>query len=175
MRFKAFFLVALLFVFLLCEALASPGLKLGWVQYSPKSGRIVAEIFNDSNETAEGFAVDFFADDQKVGTFWENGEAQLELAPHSIMQVYQNFPNDRKTHGFSAVVYAAGEESNGTTGENSASEKFLGEADRQRLLEEKGKGTNAGESGFMQIAAVAALALVLAIIIIFAIMKVRKK
>lgn len=106
MRFVLYPLLLLSLCIFIGAAYALPNLKVSWVQYSPATERVVAEISNDSAENASGFSVEFLADGKTIGSV--GTEEPLMLEAHSVMHVYTSYPNDGKSHEFSAIVDPVG-------------------------------------------------------------------
>lgn len=81
---------------------ALPNLRLNWVQYDPVQGIIAAEVFNDSEETADNAKVAFYADGAIIAIYPD--EQTIALGPKSTMTAIASFPFDGNNHEFYAMV-----------------------------------------------------------------------
>ena len=97
-------LAILLTILLFSTAQAAPNLKINWLQYSPQYGRLVAEIFNDSEETVDDFTVEFYADNELFHSYAP--ETPLSLNPKSTIQLFARFAFDGKDHTFRVEAIA---------------------------------------------------------------------
>lgn len=92
------FVVALVFALMALPVFA---LTVKWVEYSPESQRIVAQVFNNSSEPVENFNAVFFVDGKETGSF---GREDLSVPPRGTMTVFIDFPFDGKEHEFSVKI-----------------------------------------------------------------------
>lgn len=92
---------ALLAVLLIAFSAGATGLQINWVEYNPSTGRLVAQLLNDSEEPVGDFIVHFYADNSPIGVFGQDG---LVLEPGSTISTFVNYGFDGKPHEFSAKV-----------------------------------------------------------------------
>jgi len=99
MKTRAIIIGAILFTLLLSSAYSLPNLKMEGIEYSPVSGRIVAQVVNDSKEDIEEFKIAFFVDGEQL---FFSSEAGYSLGQNSTISLYAEYPDDGKEHDFFA-------------------------------------------------------------------------
>jgi len=122
MRPSHIILTASLLFLMLSSASALPNIKVNWVQYNLESGRIVAEIYNDSEEIATEFLVDFYVDGELYSTY--SAETPITLNPKSAINVFSDFLFDEKGHHFFVIADPDNAVNESNEEDNTASEKL---------------------------------------------------